>query len=454
VLLLERNEAVGGAIRTEARDGFVVDLGPQTVRGKDPALFEHFAELGIEGARTVAGSGAGKRFVLLDGRMVALPGGPKDLLGTPLLSPAGKLRLLAEPFVRRGQGPDESVDAFFRRRLGPEVAERIVDPFVSGIYAGNPSELSMAGVFPSLLKGEREKGSLLRWGLARALDAWRTRKLRKGEAKAVSGEATRPREAQIFSFRGGLGRWPEALARRLGSSLRTGVEVREMTRSPEGWSVAWQGGSARTRHLVLAVPAEIAAALLRPVADGDASRLGGVPTAAVATVSLGYRTEDLPAPDGFGVLIPSREERPVLGILWISSLFEGRCPEGTVLTTSFVGGARHPERVGMDNGELVAQAHREHVSILGARGKPIFRRVARWSRAIPQLTLADRDRIRAADRIERDRPRIHLIGSYRAEGPSVPACWRRGRDAGARILARVEGNRERARARTEERGAR
>ena len=205
--------------------------------------------------------------------------------------------------------------------------------------------------------------------------------------------------------------------------------------------VRWLGGMARTRNLVLAVPADAASALLRPVMNGDASRLGGVPTAPVATVSLGYRVRDLPKPDGFGVLIPSREHRPVLGILWISSLFEGRCPPGTVLTTTFVGGARHPERVGLDDAELVELAHREHASILGATAGPVFHRVARWSRAIPQLTLAQGARARAADRIEADWPGIHLVGSYRTGGPAVPACWQRGRDAAESILGAGDGGR-------------
>jgi protoporphyrinogen/coproporphyrinogen III oxidase len=421
VLVLEREPRVGGMLRSDELDGFVVDRGPQTIRGADPALFGELDALGLE--RTPA-EGSDARFILHGGKLVALPRSPLAFLRTPLLSSAGKARVLREPFVRRGTTPDESVDAFFRRRVGREVAERVVDPFVSGVHAGDPAELSMARVFPAVVAGERAYGSLAAWGLARAL----------GRASAAPHSASDGRP-EIFSFRGGLERWPAALADRLGDSVRTGVHVLGVERITEGWAVHWEGGSALARHVALAAPAAAAAAMLRQEDDPDLVALERVAYAPIATVSLGYRLQDIrEAPRGFGVLIPAVEERPVLGILWLSSMFPGRSPEGTALTTTFIGGARRPDLVEMDDEVLVRMAHDEHQNLLGAHGEPVFSMVNRWPAAIPQHTCSGVDAEGAAGRIERRLAGLHLLGSYRAGGASVPACWQRGREVGANIL--------------------
>lgn len=417
VLVLEREDIVGGMLRSDLADGFVVDAGPQTVRSGDPELFRHLESLGLGGERLTA-TPRGKRFVLRNGRMVALPGSLAGMLRTRLLSPAGKARLLAEPFLPAGRRPDESVDGFFRRRLGAEVADRIVDPFVSGIHAGDPRALSMARVFPSVLGAERAHGSLARWALG-------------GVSKP---SARRP---EIFSFREGMAAWPRALAGVLGPRVRTGVDVRGVDRSSDGgWWVRWDGGAARARHVVLAVPGPVAYRLLSGTADPDLVVLGRVESAPVATVALGYRERDLPEPPaGFGVLVPAAEDRPVLGILWLSSIFPSRAPDGTVLTTTFMGGVRRPDQLGWDDEVLAEVAHEEHRRIMGARAAPLFSRVTRWYEAIPQHTVDGVDADGAAGRIEGRQRGVHLAGSYRAGGASVPACWQRGRDVAARIGA-------------------
>lgn len=421
VLVLEREDGVGGMLRSDVTRGFVVDAGPQTVRSGDPDLFGHLESLGLGGERLTADPG-GKRFVLRNGRMVALPGSLPGMLRSPLLSAAGKARLLREPFLRPGRRPDESVDGFFRRRLGAEVADRIVDPFVSGIHAGDPRTLSMARLFPSVLEAERVHGSLARWALGRVRHP----------------PTTRP---EIFSFGDGMAAWPRALARVLGPRVRTGVDVRAVERSADGgWAVRWEGGAAWGRHVVLAVPAPAASRLLSGTADPDLPVLGRVESAPVATVALGYRRSDLPEPPaGFGVLVPAAEDRPVLGILWLSSIFPSRAPDDTVLTTTFMGGVRRPEQLGWDDPALATVAHEEHVRLLGVRAGPLFSRVTRWHEAIPQHTVDGVDADGAAGRIEDRQGGVHLAGSYRAGGASVPACWQRGRDVAARIRRAVPG---------------
>jgi len=456
VLVLEREDRVGGCIRSERTDdGFVLEHGPHTVRSADPELFGQLASLGLEGERVEAGTAGRKRYVVRRGRPVPVPSSPGGLLTTPLLSLPAKLRLLAEPLVPRGSTADESVAHFFRRRLGREVAEGPVAAFVSGVYAGDAERLSMAALFPSLLEGEREKGSLLRWGLSRL----RGRR-EGGEGGASESRGAPSRSARLVNFRDGLARWPEALAATLPPGrVRTGAAVEVVRPADPGWEIRAEGGWLRARSVVLALPSRAAARLLRGgVTDGgrdassgladredvrDLDLLASIPYAPVAVVQLGFPSGAVGHPlDGFGVLSPASEDREVLGILWVSSLFPGRAPDGAVLTASFVGGARTPDRVSESDDALVGRALREHAALLDARGDPIFVRVVRWERAIPQWNVGELDARAACDRIEARRPGLVLAGAYRG-GVSVPDCWSDGRRAANRIGARATASRSR-----------
>lgn len=429
VRVLEASEEVGGKLSsTRSREGYLLEAGPHEVRSGDPAMFRQFRELGIEDRRVRARSAVRKRYVVKGGEPVPIPTSPLGLLGTDLLSARGKLRLLGEPFVPVGNGRDESVEGFFSRRLGREVAEGPVDAFVSGVYAGNARDLSMRAVFPSLLDGERSHGSLLRWAVSRA---W------------GSGGDDDGRSSELFSFRDGLQAWPEALAEAVGPDrLRTSSPVSSVRSEGEGWSVRFEGAAGReelrARHLVLAVPAPEAARLLGELEPELARSLGDVSYAPVSVVHLGYPEEQIEHPlDGFGVLAPSREGRDVLGILWVSSLFEDRAPPGVALTASFVGGARRPELAREEDAALLERVQAEHRDLLGASGSPSFRHVHRWERALPQYDRAQPEAAGAADEAERRRDGLHLTGNYRA-GIGIPAAWSDGRRAAADVLEGLE----------------
>jgi len=207
VLLLEASPEVGGVVRSERIPGVgVIDHGPQTVRSKDPELFAEFRELGIEDDRLVAGSSGSNRYIFWQDELVPLPHSPGSFLTSPVLPASAKLRLMLEPFRRPRRGQDESVEDFFGHRLGPQAVARLVDPFVSGVYAGDTRQLSVRAVFPDLAAGVDEKGSLVRWGFSKAREAGQERR-RSGAPRA------RP---ELFSFKGGLGAWPRALAAALG----------------------------------------------------------------------------------------------------------------------------------------------------------------------------------------------------------------------------------------------
>jgi len=432
VLLVDRSDEVGGVVRSEELPGAGrIDHGPQTLRSADPDLIQEFRELGIEEDRLVSGEGSRNRYVFWDGRMIALPMGPMSFLTSPVLPLKGKVRLLTEPFRKTHGDGDVSVADFFRGRLGPAVLNRLVDPFVSGVYAGDPEHLSMEAVFPSLKAGVDEHGSLLRWGLAAAKKA--------KQARRESGEPRR--KPELFSFREGLGQWPRAVRRELGeASVQLGVELDRVASNEEGWTVegSLKGDrwSARAREVVLAVPAGATAGLLRETFAAGVRRLADIPYAPVATVHLAFPREAVAHPmDGFGCLFPSSQGRAALGILWISSLFPDRVEDGRVLTTTFVGGAQRPEFALREESWILKKALAEHREILGVSVEPVASKVVRWTTAIPQYEFGHLHRVEAATEMEAAAPGLHLAGSWRG-GVSVPDCWKSGRALADRIVVR------------------
>jgi len=455
VQLLEAGSEVGGVVRSragwEAGDPAVaprgpedlpLEFGPQTLSTRDPELLRAFRELGLEDRMRKADAAGGRRYVVQNGRPVAVPHGPGDFLASPLLSASAKLRLLGEPFRRRGQGHgtaalDESVASFVRRRFGPEVLDRLVDPFVSGVFAGDPEKLALGAVFPDLVRAEASHGSVVRGMMAQARAA---RRERGGEPRTPSS---------ILSFRGGLQSWPLAVAEALGpGAVRRSARVVAVERASEGrdgWRVAWEepsgSGSSVTRReiragaVVLATPAPASARLLRTLDPGAAEALAGIPYAPVSVVHLVWPRSAVAHPvDGFGVLVPSGEGRRILGSLWPGTLFPGRIPEDLVVTANFVGGARTPERAHLADEEMLAMVREELGDLLGVRGEPVLGRVQRWPEAIPQYVAGHAGRVEEVARAEDRLPGLFLAGNWRS-GVSLGAAWTSGIEAGGRGAA-------------------
>jgi oxygen-dependent protoporphyrinogen oxidase len=316
--------------------------------------------------------------------------------------------LLAEPFVRPAPTANESVAAFVERRLGPEVVETAVAPFVSGIYAGDPEQLSVAATFPRLHQFERDHGSLLRGAIA---------------ARRSHRDA-RPRRMRSFSFRNGLQTLTDAMARNL-PTLRCGTRALRVARHEGGGYRVDVAGSApetfAARAVVLALPAYAAATLIDPLASDAAAALRAIPYAPLTVIVSGYRRQDVQHPlDGSGFLAAEREQLVLLGTLFSSSLFAGRAPTGTVLLTSFVGGARHPTRAALSEAEIASIVGDELGRLLGA-GSALFRHVKRWPQAIPQYTFGHLDRIARLEVAERALPGLVFCGNYRG-GVAIGDC--------------------------------
>jgi oxygen-dependent protoporphyrinogen oxidase len=398
VVLLEASDRPGGAVRTERKDGFLLELGPNTVR-PTPELWDLVGDLGLRDEALLADPRL-PRYVEWEGRLHALPMSPGSLVGTPLLSVRGKLRLLAEPFARRGADAEESVHAFFARRLGEEVADRFIEPFVGGIFAGSSHALSISAAFPSLARWDREHGSLLRGALA-------------DRKKKTPRDRSAPRG--LLSFRDGLETLPKALAASLGNRLETGTGVEAVTPLPGGrWKLSTPRGEREADRVILASPAWDAARLVRSFAPEAADALAGIPHPFLAVVHVSAALAALPgAFHGFGHLVVPQEGRRILGAVWSSSLFSGRAPAGQALITVFLGGARDPNAETLSDEELTRIAAGDAAAALGAREAPRAVSITRYARSIPQYVAGHLDRIEALARTESRWPGLTFLGNYR-----------------------------------------
>jgi protoporphyrinogen/coproporphyrinogen III oxidase len=450
VAVLEAGDQVGGNLRSwRDEEGFLLEAGPNTLSVTDGALEEHLRSEGLAEEMVFPGTAATRRYVVFRGRPVALPSSPGSLIGSPLLSPGGKLKLLGEPFRKRGTDPDESVWEFVARRLGVEAAGRLVDPFVSGIYAGDPHGLSVRAAFPTLWEAEQSAGSVVRGLLKRRASHGAEeadppgRDGGGGATAARQGEGRRRRRGPgILSFREGLATWPRALAAALPPDrIHTGVRISALYRhGAGGWRLEGSHGLAfQADALVLALPAHEAARLLEPLAPRASRALLGIPYAPVAVVHMAYRRADVEHPlDGFGMLCPGPERRRILGSLWLSSLFPGRVPEDHVLTTCFVGGARAPELAGLPDDALAQLVREEQADLLGAKGTPRVAGIVRWPLGIPQYTRGHLERLAFVERLEGGHPGLRVLGNWRG-GVSVPASWANGNRVGEEVTAWLGG---------------
>ena len=439
VALIEKSDRVGGVIQSERIGGFLIERGPNSSQGTEElvALVE---ELGITD-ELVEGDPKAPAYVYFDGRLHAVPSGPGAFIKSKLLSVAGKVRILREPFVPvRREASEESVASFARRRIGREAAERMVAPFVSGIYAGDAEQLSVQAAFPKLANLETGYGGLFRGTFAKAREARRAKKA----ASAVLDKAA-PTRRRLCSFRSGMGFLPSTLASRIGEDLITGCgelrladsESRSDSQSPR-FVIEFERAGDRHQltcnKTVIATPAGAASEFVRGISDRLSGLLEGITYPRLAILSLAYDVSSIATPlDGFGFLVPPGEQMSILGCVWNSSLFKDRAPEGKALVTVFIGGARNPGIVRRADDDLVSIAHRELQKVLGISSEPTLVAITRYERAIPQYNLGHYARVQAIESLLEGLPELRLIGNY-LHGVSTGDCIKEA-DRVARDLA-------------------
>ncbi len=405
VTVLEAGSRAGGVMATTHLDGWLVEQGPNTMAPLRPEIRDLLAPCGYAELVRRPEAIAQRRYLVHQGALLPLPTRVGELVSSPLLSVAGRLRLLKEPFVERGGHEEESVDAFVRRRLGAEAADRIVDPYLAGTSGGDPKVLLARHVLPRLVRYEHLGGSILRGAL-------RSRRM----VRRRTAPSSAPALPGIWSCEGGLVTLIDRIAATLAADLRTGVRVVEVRATDGGFAVACADGETLLADaVVVAVPAPALAAIRWEVPEGE--QLAGtaqIPYASMAVVALGYRREVVGHPlDGFGLLAASVEQRRILGALFTSALFPDRAPTGHALITAFVGGGRRPELLTLDDADLFALVEEELRDLLSIDGAPVFRHLTRWEAAMPQAVVGHGDRLAAAAAVEAATPGLAFAGAWR-----------------------------------------
>ncbi len=427
VRVLEATDRTGGVIQTTQTDGFLVEHGPNSLR-PSALLEEVIANLDLDDERVWADDTAATRYVVRNGRPLALPTSVGSFLTTDLFSARAKLRLLAEPFIggRPDTGNAESLAAFTRRRLGTEVLDYAVAPFVGGVFAGDPEHLSARHAFERLVELEEEHGSLF-WGAVRS---------------DRDDPAPDDAPSSLFSFRDGLETLPAALADGLGDRIVYNAPVTALHRIDDRW-VAQANTPDDTPSrvhfdaLISTVPLH---ALHRIEFDTpvDPSPLREVSYPPVRVVALGYERDAVNHPlDGFGMLVPPVEEQfDVLGTIFSSTLFPNRAPDDHVLLTTFVGGTRNPALAEEPSSTVQDVVERDLDRLLGVSGDPVYKNHVEWSHAIPQYSLGYGAVKNTLHALETHHEALFFAGNYR-EGVSVGDAMASGASAARRAIEEI-----------------
>ncbi|WP_435627683.1 protoporphyrinogen oxidase [Candidatus Ferrigenium straubiae] len=403
----EAGERPGGKIASTRQDGYLTERAASMVLNFRPEVAELVREAGLETAKTTRLPAAeARRYLLHGGCLQALPMRLGAMVASPLWSLRGKLRLLAEPFVFSGGRADEPVSEFITRRLGREVLEKAMEPFIAGMLAADADQASAAAVLPRLVALEQRYGSIAAGVLVNRI-------LRKRAASTT----------EAFSFRGGMGTLAETLARTPGIDLRTGHAAEELVRERDGWqAVAATPYGQRTvsaSQVIVATSAPAAAALVDTLDDELAELLRGIGYASVTVVHMGLARDAVGhALDGSGFLAPKRESATLTGNLWMSALFPDRAPPGKVLLTSYLGGARAPRVVDLDDARIADEAFGTLRPLIGLKADPEMVRIDRHREALPLYHGAYQARMRAIAARLQHLPGLHLEANYRG-GVSV-----------------------------------
>ncbi len=428
VIILEAEARVGGAVGSIMEAQWLRELGPNSLM-QTQALAELLSALDLSAETIEANPIAKKRFVAKNGHPVALPANPLELLTSPLFSLGDLFHLAREPWIKPAKA-EESIAEFVRRRLGQGVLDWAVDPFVSGVYAGDPNQLSVRAAIPKIYAMEQENGSLIRAGFARMK-----------AAKANPAPITQPAKGKLLSFKRGLQTLTDALAQAITTSGKGEIHTNSPCSgiSPNAdntWTVHSQLGDTFTcKNLILTVPAAVAARLLEPFDLALAAQLKPIEYPPIASVVMGFDRAQVAHPlDGFGLLIPSKEQKQTLGVLFSSTLFPDRTPAGKVMLTAFIGGRQKPQAAEGTDDEILGRVLRDLSPILGIQGQPEFLRIQAWPRAIPQYELGYLTRIEEIGTLESRWPNLHLAGNWRG-GIAVGDCLINGQKLAEKLAA-------------------
>ena len=444
VTVFEKDTQSGGNLRTINQGGWQFEWGPNGFLDNEPATLRLVDRLGLRPRLLRSNDAARHRFLLVNGRLEEIPLSPKAFLSSRLLSAGGKLRMAGELLVPRRKdlgraatdpATDETIDQFGERRLGREFADVMLDPMVKGVFGGESKQLSLAAAFPRMVELERDHG-----GLFRAMIALGREKRRRGRRTDAGPTGV------LHSFDGGMAVLVDALAAALESDTDAdvvrGADVQTLSRDADGWTVRWAGGERSGFAAVVdAAPAHAAAVHVRGLDAELADDLARIPYAPMAVIALGYARGDVGHDlNGFGMLVPGRERKNILGALWSSSIFPGLAPEGRVMLRCMAGGAGNPGVMDLGDEALVELVLADLRGLFGLRGKPELVNIIRHQRAIAQYVPGHLARLQAIDAAAARHGRLWFSGSaYR--GIAVNACVKETESLADRIMGALTGAR-------------
>jgi protoporphyrinogen/coproporphyrinogen III oxidase len=426
--LFEKSDRLGGVIRTERRDGFVIEAGPDSFLSAKSDASQLCHELGIGDQLISSNDATRKTYILVKGKLVPIPQGLEFMVPTrvwpmattPLFSLKTKFRMASELFsATRKDAGDESVCDFVRRHFGQEMVDRVAEPLLAGVYGGNAERLSVRAVLPRFAEMERQHGSLVRATL---------------RAKALARPGAKP-QPLFTSLKNGMQQMVEALAAALPqASIRLRQQNIALRQMNDDWQIESGGVNEKFQAVLLAVPAPAAAALLRQFHPSLIEGLARIEYTSTAAVALAYDHAELPP--GHGFLVPRSEGRKLMACTFVHKKFVHRAPGDTMLLRCFFSSSRMPDLLTHSDEALQLFARQELREILEIRAEPRFVQTFRWDRAMAQYETGHLDRVAAMEKIIAAMPGFHIIGNS-FHGIGVPDCMKSARLAVEQITSRV-----------------
>jgi oxygen-dependent protoporphyrinogen oxidase len=414
VRIIEKKSEVGGSIESVKESGFLFDRGPNSALETTPLINQLVEELNLQDELLYANKEANKRYILRNNKLHALPMSPPALIKTELFSAKAKLRLMAEPFIgRSNDGYYQSLAEFVKRRLGQEFLDYAINPFVAGVYAGRPEDLSVKSAFPKLYALEEKYGGLI-VGTIRSI---RERRKRAEKSK---------QSARMLSFKNGMITLPKAIAKFFGNKIILSADVTSIDKTNDGYIVSYKHNGideAIVCDAVLStVPAYVASEIFAKFNNSFKTHADAIYYPPVLVYFLAYEKKNIKQPlDGFGFLIPEKEKKSFLGALWSSVIFPFRADENFATFTLFVGGSRNPDFVKEDRNKLLDKVREEFEQLMRINGQPVYSAHRFWEKAIPQYNIGYIEHEKFFDEFEKQNPGLFISGNFRG-GISVGDC--------------------------------
>ncbi|MDA3882754.1 MAG: protoporphyrinogen oxidase [Bacteroidales bacterium] len=401
--ILEKQNHIGGVMQSKTEKGFTYELGPNTGVLNNIYIEELFQKLRPDCTLEIASEQAKKRLILKNNKWHPLPYNFSTAVSTPLFTLKDKFRILGEPFRKAGTAPHENLYCFVNRRLGKSFHDYAVAPFINGVYAGNTQEIITKYALPKLYNLEQEYGSLIKGSIQK-------------QKKKLHSQEPKPSK-QIFSCKNGLTHFISALEKNQNSTIHTGCSDIFVSKKNNEYVLTWKDAH-NTPHeeiydtIIYTIPAYALGSTCTFLSDSDRKVFNAIPYAPIVQISLGFKHWDGIDINAFGGLCPPKEKRNILGVLFMSSMFSDKAPNGGALFAAFAGGRLNQEICTLSDEEITKIVLHECKELLQYSKTPDLIRIHRYSHAIAQYTTHQEKVIETCTQLEESYPNMHFTGGY------------------------------------------